>query len=256
MVATALVVTVASTFVSFNVLEVQSEMAEYENAKAALTSMAQLIETLSQSEGLAGYSRMYVRSGSLNIGTEQECFTLRIGSWTAIEALPFSTIGFRGGRFIGGPDYSVLRGQQGSYAQDFLIVPPSAPEIPLGWVYVKQEGGAKTLVDFGRVRISFTGTLNLTTGSGEWESVNVVEIVFVRLLRGPTYGREVFDLRAQNKKIAVTTARLQGTIFEILAVRGQSSQTYTLVCPATQNDKPVVGTIFNVVVIDIEVGTQ
>jgi len=256
MVATTLVITVASTFVSFNVLEAQSEMAEYENAKAALTSMAQLIETLSQSEGLAGYSRMYVRSGCLDIGTGQECFTLRIGGWTALEALPFLTIGFRGGRFIGGPDYSVLRGQQGSYAQDFLIVPPSTPEIPLGWVYVEQEGGAKTLVDFGRVRISFIGTMNLTTASGGWESVNVVEIVFIRLLRGPTYGREVFDLRAQNKKIVVTTTRLLGTTFEILAVSGQSSQTYTLVCPATQNDKPVVGTIFNVVVVDIEVGTQ
>jgi hypothetical protein len=112
MVATTLVITIASTLVSFNVLEVQSEMAEYENAKAALISMAQLIETLSQSEGLAGYSRMYVRSGGLDIGTEQECFTLRIGSWTALEALLSSTIGFRGGRFIGGPDYSVLGGNK------------------------------------------------------------------------------------------------------------------------------------------------
>jgi len=251
----ALVVTVAAAFVSFEVLEVQSQMAEYENAKVALLGMAELIEGLSQSEGSAGYGRMYVRAGGLDIVNDQVAFTLRVGGWTAIDALPFVTMRFRAGRLVGGLDFSVLRGDTGSTPQGTLVVPPSLPGVPLGWVYVQRQEGARVLVDFGRVRVNIIGTYNLSTGTG-WEPTNVVEIVFIRLKQGPTYGRDVFDVRAQNKRITLTSNKLPGYTFEILAARGSDSQTYDLVCPDSLNGVPVTSTVFNVVVAEVEVGTQ
>jgi len=127
--------------------------------------------------------------------------------------------------------------------------------LPLGWVYLERQEGARVFVDFGRARINVMGTFNLSTGLG-WEPTNVVEIVFIRLTRGPTYGRNVFDLRAQNKKITLASNKLSGYSFEILAVRGSESQTYDLVCPDSLNGIPVTSTIFNVVVADVEIGTQ
>ena len=255
LISTALVVTVAAAFVSFEVVEVQSQIAEYENAKAALLSMAELIEGLSQSEGSAGYGRMYVRSGGLDIVNDQTAFTLQVGGWKAIDALPFVTMRFRAGRLVGGLDYSVLRGDTGLTPQGTLIVSPSLPNVPLGWVYLQREEGARVLVDFGRVRVNIMGTYNLSTGTG-WEPTNVVEIVFIRLTQGPTYGSDVFDVRAQNKRIILTSCKLPGYSFELLAVRGSDSQTYSLVCPDSLNGEPVTSTVFNVVVAEVEVGTQ
>jgi len=256
LISATLVVTVAATYVAYTVMEVQSQIAEHENAKSALVSVAELIESLSQSEGSAGYGRMYIRAGGLDMASGESSLTVLVNSWTAIDALPFTNIRYRGGRFVGGPDFSVLRGQRLWEGELPLIIPPSTPEVPLGWVCIKQEMGAMILLDFSRIRVSFVGTLNLSTGGTAWEPMNVVEIVFIRLLRGPTYGREVFNLRAQNKRIWLTTNRLQGTTFEIQAFKGETAEAYTLALPETIDGVKIKSTIFNVVVVDIEVGTQ
>jgi len=254
--STTLVVTVAAAFAAYGILEAQSQVAEYENARSALVMVAELIEGVSQSEGAAGYSRIYVRSGSLDLASGETNFALMIGSWNAIKALSFTNVRFRAGRLVGGPDYSVLRGQTGQTSQPPLVILPSTPEIPLGWVYVKQEDGTCVIVDFGRVRVTLVGPLNLSSAEGGWEPVNVVEVEFIRLVRGPTYGRGVFDIRVQNENITVTSTKLQGTSFQVLAVRGSSSGTFTLNCPTSMNGVPIRSTIFNVIVIEVEVGTQ
>jgi len=255
LVAVSLSVIISASFFAYMVLEIQSQVAEYENAKTALLSFSELIDSVSLNLGSAGFTRIYFRAGGLSMLQGTENISITVNSvWNALPSTSVNLLKVRGGRFVGGPDYMVLRGKPLAKPTDYLIVTSDTSDVPLGWVYVEQSEGSWTTMDFGRAKATFTGTFNYSETGVTWELLNVVEVLYIKpFFKTSGGGMDTVDLRARNVRMNTDTRRFSTTDVTITVNRGTNSQTVTIHGPATFNGVQVKGTVVYVTIVDVEV---
>ncbi len=232
-------------------LSMQAQATEFENGKAGMISLAQMIESMSLVKGEAGYVRFAVSSGGLSLvpGTEKLNITItdeKDGSLTVFE----DTVNlpkFRGGGGVASLDFQILKGVSNALPTDYLIVSPGR-SAPLGWVYLKREQGAWIIMDFGRVRVVPSGTIRVTKDNGlNWEPVNVVEITYVRIIYGSFSGTDVYNVCARVKNVATRVIRLpDSTSITVSVKRGPYSDAYSI------PDQGGNGTIIFLNIVDVE----
>jgi len=248
LVSAALSLTVAAAFFAQLNLLMQSQATEFENGKASMISLAQMIEGLSLAKGSAAYTRFAISSGGLVLTKGTERLTIKIGGTTVFED-SINLVRLRGGAGVSSPDFKVLKGVPNTMPTDCLIISPE-DSAPLGWVYLKRENGAWVIMDFGRVRVVPSGVIQATRDGINWDPVNVVEVTYVRIVYGTFSGSDVYDVCP--KVLNMTTRVIQfpdSTRITIRVERGSSSEEYV-------SEQGGNGTIVFLNIVDVEISVR
>ena len=266
----SLIVVIATTYFAFNVLEYQSELSEYESAKSALEKLTLLIENVANSKGSSGYVPIYIRAGSLYLVSDSEQIRITVNNQLLYDSTGASLIKFMGGRLVGTADFRLIRPTSQDLGSSvslndvykkYLII-NSSKGLPLGWVYEMQKNGAYVIVDFGRIMVTYSGVFNYscidTNGNVKVNQLyNVVEVTYIKLTRGNTYGSgSSLKVVAKCKDISFSSKQFNETNSLTFTVnRGSNLQSYFLSLPPKINDKPILGTIVNFSLIEVEISS-
>ncbi|MGB9717758.1 MAG: hypothetical protein ACPL4E_04885 [Thermoproteota archaeon] len=229
-------------------LSMQAQATEFENGKASMISLAQMIEGLSLAKGSAAYTRFAISSGGLAVTPGAEKLTIKIDGGTIFED-NVTLVKLRGGGGVSSLDYQVLKGVQSLTPWECLIVSPVNPA-PLGWVYLKREQGAWVIMDFGRIRVVPSGIINATRDGVNWDPLNVVEITYVRIVRGTFSGSNVYDVCARVVNVTSRVIQLiDSTSITITVERGAYYNEYS-------TDQGGNGTIVFLNIVDVEISIR
>ena len=257
----SLIVVIATTYFAFNVLEYQSELSEYESAKSALEKLTLLIENVANSKGSSGYVPIYIRAGSLYLVSDSEQISITVNNQPLCDSTSASLIKFMGGRLVGTADFRLIRptsqdlgssvGLNDIYTK-YLIINSS---LPLGWVYEMQKNGAYVVVDFGRIMVTYSGVFNysyIVNGSVQFKPYNVVEVTYIKLTRGSTYGSGgSLKVVAKCKNISFKSIELPTNSLTFKVTRGGNPPVYYSPPGLSLN----LGTIVNFSLIEVEISS-
>ena len=254
LVATVLGIAISASAFAYTMLELQTETAEYESGKSAMVSLAEMIEGLTFAKGSAAYTTFYMSTGGLELTRGTESIAVNVAGSRILGPAPVNVIKLRGGRFVGSPDYQILRGDPSKEANESLIVHSGTSAIePLGWVYAMRQAGAWVIDDFGRVRVVFSGTNNYSINGVSWELLNVVELIYINTTFGSFSGSNAIDVRTRVTRVTASFQRYSATSVTVIVTRGTVSESYSVPSPSTFNGVPVKGTIVMLSVVDVEV---
>ncbi len=219
--AVTLALIATASFYAYSSLELQLEYGEFENAKACMIALAELIESVSASERAAGFVRFATRAGGLWFERSAGRLDVEIDGGELVSlSLPIGLVKYRGGSYVAVPEYQVLRGGvlENTPAWSETVLGPGEESTPLGWVYLEHKGGAWIVLDFGRIRVVELGAFNFSKSGGrEYELLGVVEIIYVHLDIGETCGSGLVDVKARNLEISRSFYKFRGS--ETLSVR-------------------------------------
>lgn len=242
---------VAAVFFAQRNLQMQAETTEFENGKASMLSLAQMIEGLIFSKGSSAYTRFTINSGGLSLAKGNEKLTVTVEGDT-IFADTVNLIRLRGGAGVASPHYVVLKGVSGSSPDEHmrhLIVSPE-DSAPLGWVYLKRESGVWVVTDFGRVRVVPSGAIRYTADGMNWTTVNTVEITCVRIVWGRFSGSGTFDVCAKVTGVTTTVRKYDSPSVTVTVGRGSYSKSYSI--PSQAEDEATATLVF-LTVVDVEI---
>jgi len=208
-----------------NLFQIQSEWAEFSNAKETTYNLAEIIEDVSLKPGAQSYVRYNPRSGGPNFIKNVGTFDLRVNTTVLINGA-VNVFSYRGGNLVGTSD-EVLRGNP-----DSLIIYGNVA--PLGAVNVTQRNGASIFLDFNRVGVSRVGMSNFSKGiiggSIQWEPVEIVQITMINLTFGGGGGSGPISLIASNGRVTQSVYRINDPYSSI-------RKNYTLFVQATFHGK-------------------
>jgi len=126
-----------------------------------------------------------------------------------------------------------------------------------------QKNGAYVVVDFGRIMVTYSGVFNYscidTNGNVKVNQLyNVVEVTYIKLTRGNTYGSgSSLKVVAKCKDISFSSKQFNETnSLTFTVIRGSNSQSYgPLNLLSKINDKTILGTIVNFSLIEVEISS-
>lgn len=183
--ATLMVILIISAYVATNLLEVQIENTEFEQAKTNMTLLSELIADVALRQGAASSIKINQRAGGIGI-YETEAITLTLDG---IIRYPFNAdtkfymLKYRGGSLVSTAE-TIIAGPGDPNA---LTVGPTEP---LGLVKTIVENGAWVTLDFQRVRAVNNTDLGLT------------DIYIIRLEPGELGGSGTVTVSVQNHRSA------------------------------------------------------
>jgi len=254
LVAATLAIAISASGFAYTMLELQTETAEYENGKSAMVNLAQMIEGLTFAKGSAAHTTFYLSTGGMQLTPGTDSMAVNVAGSLVLGPSRINLIQFRGGRYVGGPDYQILRGDPTMMANQSLIMHSGTSAIqPLGWVYEMRKNGAWVVDDFGRIRVVFSGTDNYSVNGIAWQLLNVVELIYINVSFGTFSGSNAVDVRARVTSVTTSTWTSSATSVTVIATRGTVSQSYTVPSPSTFNGVAVKGTMVTLSVVNVQV---
>jgi len=183
--ASILAITAIATFVSTNVLELQVQSTEFEEAKMTMILLDDIIEDVGLKQGSGGYLRFNCRSGGLMIAQNNTLKVFVKGNPNPIlNITSLIYLAYRGGRLVGYTP-TVLRGNNIPYVTTIAL--------PLCYLRIETGPGAWIRLDYNRVRIVDMGQ-NVVKG----QVYNFVDITFIQLTRGEYRGSGSLSIKSQN----------------------------------------------------------
>ncbi|MEM2455360.1 MAG: hypothetical protein QXN21_05410, partial [Candidatus Bathyarchaeia archaeon] len=187
--ATLLVILVIASFFATNLLEIQIQNSEFEQAKTAMLLLDKTIMDVSLRRGAASSVQFNQRSGGLGIH-EGDMFNITVleGSnlvWS--NASRSYVIKYRGGSMVSTAQMSLT--DPGG-----LIV--TDPSKSLGHVRIETGNGAWIVLDYNRMRVI--------------KNLGTLDIYLIRLEPGAFGGSGTVSVRVQNRDIRVTSKQLSG----------------------------------------------
>jgi|GEM_PF-2557713 hypothetical protein len=190
-------IAIITASVANNVLELQMQATEFENAKMGMRLLSELITDVGLRHGSGGSVRFNVRAGGFNVEKTEENFAVNYTtdgqSYELFNVPSLITLSFRGGS--GMSTYNdVLIGE------DSLIL--KSVSTPLGYLWTEQKNGAWIRLNFNRIRIVESGIVNIGG-----ENYYMVDIVFIRLEPGTYLGSypPTLNVKVQNLGVTVTS---------------------------------------------------
>jgi len=253
--ATTLTITVAALMFSDNVLKVQLDVSEYEQAKNMLVTLADLVEDVSASPLSAHYVRFNVRTSTprfvpgirdISVTVSGQASPVIVGKTGIVEV--------KGGPLVGTVSMNTLLGE------DRLIVDDVSK--PLARVYEHQTDGAWITLDYSRVRVTSLGCFYYyDAGNNLSGYLNAVRIAFVNLTIGTTIGSGSLDIVVRSLSTELETAIIQSNVVT-LSVILDGDRTEELTINGLEKivsggvEKDVIGTILQVLVTEVVVASQ
>lgn len=232
-----LMIAIVTASVANNVLELQMQAAEFENAKMGMRLLEELITDVGLRHGSGGSVRFNARAGGFNVNVVERKFTVQWksssdNSYQNIPELDFPSLvnlSFRGGSLMSTYD-SNLAGSPDLFIED--------PSSSLGYLRTEQKNGAWIRLDFNRIRIIRSGTVSMNG-----QRYFYVGITFIRLIPG-SYGGSyppTLNVKVQNLGIEVASKNTYSNSIKIrILIGGQESSEYEI---ASGEDIPIVLTV-------------
>ena len=243
--STILTAIFGAVLLSTQLIESQAERVEFEQAKSAFLLFATSFEDVSLKPQSASHTVIHTRAGGLNLVRDIGDIEIKIingSAETVIYSQSVNHLRFLGGRLVTVPGLTYLKGTGSPIVQGFSE--------PLGHVYVNQSGGAWTVLDYSRARVVRHGSFYLYTQQGVNEKVNLLEVTFVMLLPGDTFGSGTIRMRAENINVTTTAFRFNGN--EVTIEVSSLGVTESIVLTGEADD---VATVVNLVVAFVRVST-
>lgn len=182
--ATLLVILVVAFYLAVTLLAIQVQSSEFEQAKTAMMILDRTIADVALRPGAASSVTFNQRTGGVGI-YEGGMVSIKIYSNSTlnqtIERNSY-VIKYRGGSMVSTAEMDFTKPES-------LIVNASKP---LGYVRVEVRNGVWVALDYNRVRV----TVN---------DVGIMDIYFIRLVPGTTWGSGTVTVRVQNIFTNVTT---------------------------------------------------
>ena len=203
-----------ATFVSANILELQIQNTEFEQAKMNMMLLDEIIEDVSLKQGSGSYLKFNLRTGSLSVvnGTGNLKVFVKGYSNPILNTSSSLTLAYHAGSLASGSEEQ-LRGT------DNLTV--TGMSAPLCFLRVKTGGGLWIRLDYDRIRLVDSG-LVVVNGS----TYHFLEVTFLRVVRGSLGGSERLNLKAQNAGISVSSTLYQSQNITIRVESNLKSQEY------------------------------
>jgi len=240
--AVVLAVTAVASFLGMNVLELQSQLAEFDQAKTNMQILGEVIEDIGVKPGSGSFIRFNERTGGLGYVVDGEPMKLVVTDGTTLNEITLSnspmSMTYRGGRLVGTYD-TIIKGDEN------LIV--SGLARPLGFLRQQQSDGAWLVLDFNRIRI-VDGTI-VNVGGDQYY---LVTVTFFNVTHGTFRGSGNLDVKVQNigmnQPIQLPTYYNQVTI-------SVSCNGVTETSPPITQPPETEGVIVMVTVSNVEVST-
>jgi len=253
--ATTLTITVAALMFSDNILRVQLDASEYEQAKNMLITLADLVEDVSASPLSAHYVRFNVRTSTPRFVSGIHDISVKVsGQASPVIVGKTGIIEVKGGSLVGTVSMNTLLGD------DCLIVDDVSK--PLARVYEHQTDGAWITLDYSRVRVTSLGCFYYyDAGNNLSGYLNAVRIAFVNLTIGTTLGSGSLNIVVRSLTTELTTAIIQSNDVTLSVVLdGDRTENLTINGLETVMSggvqKTVIGTILQVLITDVVVTSQ
>lgn len=177
--ATLLIAALISSFLANNMIEMQSQMVEFDQGRDAYLLLATNVEDVALKPLSAAYVMINSRAGGPLFDRGVGNIHVAIGAWEPLQdAIGSATaelnfLRYRGGYLVSASAFEYFRGSSS------LIVGGASD--PLVAVSVNQSGGAWVTLQAGRVRVVNHGAFKLLEGT-EFKKYNVIEVTFIRLV--------------------------------------------------------------------------
>jgi len=249
--ATILAVTLISAEVATYLLENEMQRAEFKEAESAMLILADVIEDVATKMLSSGYVKFNCRAGGvdfLNNTVSVQVFIVTDSGEQCILSEKSSIIRYRGGSSLADMGDEFLRGTSRS-----IVFGEASPLISVRKFF---DGRPIIQLESTSMRVVPTGTLYLQNiGNGTSGYVNVYEVVFIKISIGRVFGVGSINVKAYSKNVTVTTIFISQVDFQLKLVVDGYEVVRTVDGADTYNGNPVVGSLFYVVVVYVEIST-
>lgn len=174
-----LIVALVASLLANNLIEMQSQMVEFDQGRDAYLLLATNIEDVALKPLSAAYVMINSRAGGPSLDRAAGKISVDVGGWKPLQEAIGSAeaklnfLRYRGGTLVGVATFEHFRGSSS------LIV--NGVSLPLVAVSVNQSRGAWVTLEAGRVRVVNQGSFKLFDG-GKFKKYNVIEVIFIRLV--------------------------------------------------------------------------
>lgn len=215
-----LTILVISSFFSGNILELQMASTEFEQAKANMMLLDEVIQDVALRRGSGGYVQFNQRSGGINVIEHADRISIYAETNATYREMiynstPLISLDYRGGTHASSAD-TVMRGT------NFVMV--QGLNASLSHLRVEAGQGVWIRLDYYRVRIVEMGTLPLNPLNG---TIQFIGITFLRLERGKIGGLDLLNVKVQNIGINTTSYTYNGGSISIETVLGSKTESYS-----------------------------
>lgn len=204
--ASLLIILVIISYLAVDLLEIQVQSSEFEQAKTAMMILDKTIADVALRPGAASSVTFNQRSGGIGI-YEGGTINIKVHSNSILvlnETINSSVIKYRGGRMATAAKVNLT--EPGS-----LIVTDASK--PLGYVRVEVGNGVWVVLDYNRLRV----TVNRDLG--------MMDIYVIHLVPGTTWGSGTVTVRVQNILTDVKPPiEVNGPVEIYVEVDGQSER--------------------------------
>jgi len=250
-----LIVALIAMFLANNMIEMQSQMVEFDQGRDAYLLLATDIEDVALKPLSAAYIMINSRAGGPSLERKVGNISVDISGWNPLqEAIgsneaDLNSIRYRGGYLVGVAAFEYFRGN-GS-----LIV--KGVSHPLVAVSVNQSRGAWVTLEAGRFRVVNHGTFKLLEG-GKFKRYNVIEVIFIRLIPPVDQSRSISGgsltgrtyIRAECSNVTTVSHLFSDNSLGLTVTMGPSGRTEST---TVSGDSGADGSVVNFVVAEVEI---
>lgn len=212
--ASILTITVIAAYVSRNILEMQMETTEFEQAKMNMLLVNELVAEVGLKHGSGGSVRFNARAGGIGFVKNETAFSVEISAKgtgaTPINLNSTYFLAYRGGSLTGTYDH-ILVGIPNPNSSRHELIPPglilNRTSDPLGYLWVEQKGGPWIKADYTRIKVISAG--NVTVGTSLYQ---FVDLTFVKLVPGTFGGSGTQTVKVQNLGVTVNSYSYDSTV--------------------------------------------
>lgn len=193
-----LMIAIVTASVANNLLELQMQASEFENAKTGMRLLADLITDVGLRHGSGGSVRFNARAGGFNVENTKENLEVKY----SIDGNPdeplfnvpsLVTLSFRGGSAMSTYEDTLI-GNRSLYIINFSSA-------PLACLWTEQKNGAWIKLNYSRVRVIQSGIVNI-----DGTDYNYVDITFIKLVPGTYLGSYPPTLNVKVQNLGVTVS--------------------------------------------------
>jgi len=231
--STIILITIISTSVAMNFIEIQAAQAEFEGIKDSMLILADIIEEVGSRVYSSGYVKFNCRYGRVDFLKDDTHIEVFLNSSKIVDVYTSSLRYTCGVRFSVSEEY--VRGEgSGIFMDEFSHLVTVKLASTSGFPSIILRGGCVRVVDKGELYLRSRGF-----------NVTVYELVLVRVRVGLTVGSDSINVKAYGKGVTLNTLFIEKPSSIELFVDGLKVDCKSITAPA----------VLNVAIVEVEIST-
>jgi len=231
--STIIIITIISTGVAMNFIEIQAAQAEFESIKDSMLILADIIEEVGSRVYSSGYVKFNCRYGRVDFLKNDIHIEVFLESSKIVDVYTSSLRYTCSVRFSVSEEY-VRGGGSGIVMDEFSHLVTVKLASTSGFPSIILRGGCVRIVDKGELYLKSRGF-----------NVTVYELVLVKVSVGLTVGSDSINVKAYGRGIALNTLFVENPSNIELFIDGLKVDCRSLTAPA----------ILNVAIVEVEIST-